>query len=96
MANIKSAKKQAKQNKVRRKRNLARQTDVKTAVKKVLTALDKKEDAAKVDALFRVAEAKIARAAGKGLIHKKTASRKVSRLAKRIAVFTKPAAAAKA
>lgn len=85
MANIKSAKKRAQQADVKRKRNLARKTAVKTAIKKVLVAIERTEDKAKVAELLREAEAKIARARGKGLLHKSTASRKISRLAKKVA-----------
>ena len=85
MANIKSAKKQAKKSLVRRKKNLARKTAMKTAAKKVIVALENNDSIAKVKALLRDAEAKIARAKGKNVLHPKTASRKVSRLAKRVA-----------
>lgn len=84
MANIKSAKKQAKQDIFRTKVNLTRKTALKTAVKKVMVALEKKEDMAKVLELFNDAQAKLARAKGKGLLHRNTAARKVSRLALRV------------
>ena len=83
MANIKSAKKRARQNVVKRNRNLGRRTAIKTAVKKVIIALeDGNAEEAKI--LLRDAESKMARAAGKNVMHKKTAQRKTSRLAKRI------------
>ena len=85
MANIKSAKKRAKQSEVRRKINLARKSSVKTAVKKVLIALSAEESGEKVQELLMDAQAKIARARGKGVLHKNTAARKMSRLAKRVA-----------
>ena len=85
MANIKSAKKRAKQSEVRRKINLARKSSVKTAVKKVLIALSAEESGEKVQELLIDAQAKIARARGKGVLHKNTAARKMSRLAKRVA-----------
>ena len=84
MANTKSAKKQARKNIVRRKKNLIRKTSLKTAVKKVLTALESKEDSATLQALLRDAESKLARAKGKNTLHPKSASRKVSRLAKKV------------
>ena len=68
MANIKSAKKSAKQSEVKRQRNLARKTAMKTALKKVLVALEKNEDVAKVKVLLQEAEAKISRARGKGIL----------------------------
>ena len=89
MANIKSAKKRAKQNKVRHQVNLARKTAIKTALKKVLTALEKGEDVAVTKELLKDVESKIARAKGKGLVHPNTAARKVSRLAKKVAAASK-------
>lgn len=83
MANIKSAKKRARQSEKRRMKNLSRKTDVKTAVKKVMTAIEKGEPAEKVKELLRSAESKLSRAKTKGLMHAKTASRKISRLAKK-------------
>jgi small subunit ribosomal protein S20 len=88
MANMKSAKKRAKQNEVRRTINVARRTSIKTAIKKVLVAIETKENSQTVQELFQDAQAKIARAKGKGLFHKNTAARKISRLAKRVAVAT--------
>lgn len=85
MANIKSAQKRARQNVVRRNRNLGRRTAIKTAVKKVLTAIEGGElEQAKT--LLRDAESQMARAAGKRVMHSKTAQRKTSRLAKKIVV----------
>ena len=89
MANIKSSKKRAKQNEVRRKRNQARKTAVKTAIKKVLVSLEEKQDVTKTVELLRAAESKIARAKGKGLIHATTASRTMSRLAKKVSAAQK-------
>lgn len=94
MANLESAKKQARQNEIRRARNLARRTAIKTAVKKVLVSLEKNESAQTVQGLLKDAEAKLARAKGKGVIHSKTAARKISRLALKVAAATKEAVAA--
>jgi small subunit ribosomal protein S20 len=85
MANIKSAKKQARQNEVARVRNLARTTSIKTAIKKVLMALEEGQDASKTQELLKVAQAQLARAKNKRVLHANTASRKISRLAKRVA-----------
>jgi small subunit ribosomal protein S20 len=90
MANIKSAKKRAKQNVVRRQKNLARNSAIKTAVKKVLVALDG-GDAVAATALLKDAESKMARSISKNLMKKNTVSRKVSRLAKRVSAMKKPA-----
>ena len=83
MANIKSAKKRAKTNEVRRKRNVARRSDVKSATKKVLAAVQANA-LEKVHELLKEAESKIARAKAKGVMKKNTANRKISRLAKKI------------
>jgi len=89
MANIKSAKKRARQSEKRKGINLRRRTDLKTAVKKVLRAIEKGEPADKLKDLMRSAETKLARAKGKGLMHAKTASRKISRLAKKVVLVAK-------
>lgn len=83
MPNIKSAKKRAKQSEKRRVRNYARKSDVKTAVKKVLDAVESK-DAETAKDLLRIAQAKLARAQGKGLLHRNAVARKMSRLAKKV------------
>lgn len=98
MANTKSAQKQAKQNIVKRKRNLARRTSIKTSVKKVLAAVEQSSPEA-AQTMLRDAEAKMARASNKSVMHKNTARRKISRLAKKVAALTrsksKPATAKK-
>lgn len=80
MANIKSAKTRIKRNKKREIVNLNRLNAVRTAEKKTRKAVvaGDKEGA---KAAFKVAESSLARAAGKGTMHKKTASRHISRLA---------------
>ncbi len=89
MANTKSAKRQAKKNIKRAKKNLSRRSAIKTSVKKIMIALDGPVDASKLQSLLKDAEAKLARAKGKNLLHPKTASRKVSRLAKKVATATR-------
>jgi small subunit ribosomal protein S20 len=84
MANIKSAKKRAKTNKIRRIKNNAKKSEIKTVSKKIFAALSEK-NISTAKALLIEAEAKIARAGGKGIIKKNTAIRKISRLAKKIA-----------
>lgn len=83
MPNLKSAKKQAKRSEIKRKRNLARKTAFKTAIKKVLAAISAK-DVETSRTLLKEVEAKLARAKGKRVIHANTASRKISRLAQRL------------
>jgi small subunit ribosomal protein S20 len=92
MANTKSAKKQAIQNEKRRKVNLSRKSSVKTAVKKLLTEIAN-NDVTKAQDTLKDVEAKLARAKGKNVIHKNTAARKVSRLAKRVSAAKKNAGA---
>ena len=82
MANNKSAKKRILQNEKRRLLNKSRMSSVRTAIKRVVTAVDEKQPAAELSTLFNEAQSKISRAQGKGLFHKNTAARKVSRLAK--------------
>lgn len=89
MANLESSKKQARQNEVRRARNLARRTAVKSAVKKVLVSLEKNQSAETIQNLLKDAESKLARAKGKNVLHRKTAQRKISRLAKKVAAAQK-------
>jgi small subunit ribosomal protein S20 len=83
MANTKSAKKAARQAVARTEVNKARTSRARTAVRSVEEAIaaGKKDDA--VNAL-KVAAPVLARNAQKGVLHKKTASRKVSRLSARV------------
>jgi small subunit ribosomal protein S20 len=81
MANIKSQIKRNRQNDVRRMRNKSVNSSLKTSVKKVESAATAGEP---IDELLREAQAKIDAAVSKGVLHKKTAARKKSRLAKRV------------
>lgn len=89
MANIKSAKKKAQQDIKRTQVNLARKSAIKTAIKKVLTALEDNASATRVNELFNDAQAQIARAKNKDFFHGNTAARKISRLAQRVAAAHK-------
>lgn len=80
MANIKSAKKRIKVIETKTARNKAIRSAVKTAIKKVNAAIDAKDKAAATEAL-KAATVEINKATSKGVFHKKTASRKISRLA---------------
>jgi small subunit ribosomal protein S20 len=80
MANIKSQIKRNRQNEARRVRNKSINSSLKTSVKKVEAASAAGEE---TDELMRQAQAKIDTAVSKGVLHKKTAARKKSRLAKR-------------
>ncbi len=81
MANHKSALKRAGQNENRRMRNRSVKTRVKTVVKEVRQAVaNNADDGAKAQLI--TAQSAIDKAAKKGVLHKRTAARKVSRLAK--------------
>lgn len=81
MPNIKSAIKRVKTNDKRRAQNIAFKSALRTAIKKVETAVVA-GDAENANAAFAEATKKIDKAATKGLIHKNAASRQKSRLAK--------------
>jgi small subunit ribosomal protein S20 len=87
LANHKSALKRNRQSLVRRDRNRANRTKVKTAVKKIDTAIEVEASVEKAQEALLAAIPIIERAAVKGAFHKKTASRKVSRLTKRVNNF---------
>lgn len=80
MANTASARKRIRQIAKRTERNAARKSRMRTFVKKVETAIASGDKAAAADAL-RAAQPEMQRAAGKGVIHANTVSRKISRLA---------------
>jgi small subunit ribosomal protein S20 len=83
MANTSSAKKAARQMTRRTEVNKGRRTRVKSEVRAVEEAIaggDKK----KAEAALKAAEPIMVRTAQKGMMHKKTASRKVSRLTQRV------------
>ena len=85
MANTSSAQKAARQNEKRRFKNIARKTAIKTAVKKVLAAIEAKDfNGDQARELLRDVAAKLSRAKSKHVIHANTASRKLSRLTKRL------------
>ena len=84
MANIKSAKKQARQNVVRHMQNQARKAEIRTLTKKLIDVLEN-EDITKATEMLKVVESKIARAKCKKVLKKNTASRKISTLARKIA-----------
>ena len=83
MATHKSAEKRARQNKKRQLRNASVKSSVKTRLKAVLGAVeDKKKD----DSRKALSEAIVIidKAASKGVLHKNTASRKISRLTRKV------------
>ncbi|EHD14827.1 30S ribosomal protein S20 [Commensalibacter intestini A911] len=83
MANIASARKRIRQTLKRTERNKARRSRVRTFVKKVEEAISagNKEEAV---AALRDAQPEMQRACGKGVAHRNTVARKISRLSHRI------------
>lgn len=80
MANIKSAKKRIEVTAIRTAKNKAVKSKVKTAIKKVETAVANNDKEAAAVAL-NAATVEISKAQSKGVYHKNNAARKVSRLA---------------
>ena len=83
MANIKSAKKRILVIQTKTERNKAAKSKVKTFVKKVYAAIESNDKAA-ADTALKEAISEISKAASKGIYHKSTASRKISRLTKAV------------
>ncbi len=83
MANTRSAKKMVRKIATRTAVNMARRSRMRTYERKVHEAIEAGDKAAAQTAL-RDAQIEIMRAAGKGIIHKNTSARKVSRLNSRI------------
>jgi small subunit ribosomal protein S20 len=81
MANIKSQIKRNKQNEVRRLRNKAVRSELKTRVKSAIHAAEQGDDTA--GDLLRAAAKRLDKAASKGVIHANQAARRKSRLARR-------------
>ena len=83
MANTKSAKKMVRKIATRTEVNKARRSRMRTYVRKVEEAIEAGDKSAAAEAL-KTAQPEIMRAAGKGVIHKNTSARKVSRLSARV------------
>lgn len=83
MANHKSAIKRAKQSEIKRLRNMGYKSRMKKAVKEVRQAIGT-NSADQATGELRKAVSIIQKNASKGVIHRKTASRKISRLARQI------------
>jgi small subunit ribosomal protein S20 len=89
MANTKSAKKAVRQTSRRTTANKTRRSRMRSSVRKVEEAIASgNKEAAR--AALKEAEPIIVRTAQKGMVHRKTASRKVSRLAKRVGAMGTP------
>jgi small subunit ribosomal protein S20 len=83
LANIKSAKKRARQNIKLRAHNASQRSMLRTYIKKVVKAIET-GDHAQALATYQQAQPVIDKAAGKGLIHKNKAARHKSRLSHHI------------
>jgi small subunit ribosomal protein S20 len=83
-----SALKEARKNLKRRATNKAVKSQIKTAIKKFETALNEK-NTDKAKELLGVVSSILDKAAKKNIIHKSNASRKISRLSRRIAKLKK-------
>lgn len=84
MANTPQAKKRIRRNERRAEINGNRLSRIRTFVKKVELALAGGDKAAAADAL-KAAQPELARGVARGVLHKNTAARKLSRLTKRVA-----------
>ena len=83
MANIKSAKKRVLVSRVRADRNKAIRSKAKTYIKKVEAAVASGDKAA-AQAALKDATSVLASATSKGVYHKNTTSRKISRMSKAV------------
>jgi small subunit ribosomal protein S20 len=86
MANHKSAEKRIRQTEKRTLVNKIRVSRIRTFVKKVEAAIESGDKAAAREAL-RAAQPEMQRGVGKGVLHRNTVARKISRLAHRIAAL---------
>ncbi len=86
MANTPQARKRIRRNARRTEVNTARMSRIRSFVKKVETALESGDkDAAQ--AALKAAQPELARGVSRGVLHKNTVSRKMSRLSKRVAAL---------
>jgi small subunit ribosomal protein S20 len=91
MPNIKSAKKRLRQSIVRRTRNRAAKSSLKSQIKKLTAAIAAK-DIATAETLFVGTQKKLDQAAAKKIIHRNAAARVKSRLSAKIKALKKPVA----
>lgn len=83
MANTPQSKKRARQNEARYAVNKARRSRIRTFLRKVEEAITSGDQAA-ASAALRSAQPELARGVTKGVLHKNTAARKISRLSARV------------
>lgn len=86
MANTPQAKKRIRRNEKRAEINGSRMSRIRSFVKRVETALAEGDKQAAQSAL-QAAQPELARGVARGVIHRNTASRKMSRLHKRVAAL---------
>ena len=84
MAHSLSAKKRARQNERRRMRNRSAKRSVKTQIRQFEVAVREKKEAEVVEQALRSVQKKIDKLAAKGTMHKNTAARRKSRLARQL------------
>jgi small subunit ribosomal protein S20 len=83
MANTAQSKKRARQSEARYAVNKARRSRIRTFLRKVEEAIAS-GDAEVAAAALKAAQPELARGVSKGVLHKNTVSRKISRLASRV------------
>lgn len=86
MANTPQAKKRIRRNERRAEINGARMSRIRNYVKKVEVAIEGGDKSAAHDAL-KTMQPELARGVARGVMHKNTAARKMSRLSKRVAAL---------
>lgn len=91
MANTAQSKKRARQSEARADVNKARRSRIRTFVRKVEEAIAS-GDAAAAAAALKSAQPELARGVTKGVLHKNTVSRKISRLSSRVDALSAPKA----
>ena len=87
MANTAQSKKRARQSERRQDVNKARRSRIRTFIRKVEEAIASGDKDAAAAAL-KAAQPELMRGVTKGIVHKNTASRKISRLASRVRALT--------
>ncbi len=83
MANTRQARKRVKQTLRRTQVNRARTSRIRTFIRQVEMALESGDGKTAAEAL-KQAQPEVMRGVSRGILHRKTASRKISRLAKRV------------
>ena len=86
MANTPQAKKRIRRNDKRAEINGARMSRIRSFVKKVESAIGEGDKSA-AEAALKSAQPELARGVSRGVLHRNTASRKMSRLTKRVAAM---------